>query len=125
MLAQPSEGVHDASVISLIIAAVSPVIAFIFAFKGRLYREDEVKPVYAEHLAERISMQAEVSAAREAQTRLIPERLPNRVMIKVASARLESSPLCFIRKKSGEDSRRSIRYRDFGHGYCKQSRTSN
>jgi sigma-B regulation protein RsbU (phosphoserine phosphatase) len=33
--------------------------------------------VYAKHLAERVSMQAEVSAAREAQKRLMPERLPS------------------------------------------------
>jgi serine phosphatase RsbU (regulator of sigma subunit) len=76
MLAQPSDGVHDAGLSSLTVAAVSLVIAFIFAFKGRLYREDEVRPIYAERLAERISMQAEVSAAREAQKRLMPERLP-------------------------------------------------
>ncbi|MGH9755833.1 MAG: PP2C family protein-serine/threonine phosphatase [Blastocatellia bacterium] len=77
MFAQPSQSIHDAGLISITIAAISLLIAFIFAFKGRFYREDEVRPVYAEHLAERISMQAEVSAAREAQKRLMPERLPS------------------------------------------------
>ncbi len=77
MVAQPSRGIQDAGLISLAITAISLLIAFIFAFKGRLYREDEVRPVYAKHLAERISMQAEVSAAREAQKRLMPERLPS------------------------------------------------
>ncbi|MGE0129851.1 MAG: PP2C family protein-serine/threonine phosphatase [Blastocatellales bacterium] len=77
MLAQPSANIREAGVISLSITAISILIAFIFAFKGRFYREDEVRPVYAKHLAERISMQAEVSAAREAQKRLMPERLPN------------------------------------------------
>ena len=77
IVAQPSKGIHDSGVISLIIMAISLLTAFIFAFKGRLYREDEVGPVYAKHLAERISMQAEVSAAREAQKRLMPESLPS------------------------------------------------
>jgi serine phosphatase RsbU (regulator of sigma subunit) len=77
MFAQPSKGIHNAGVASMAIMAVSLAIAFIFAFKGRFYREDEVRPVYAGRLAERLSMQAEVSAAREAQKRLMPERLPS------------------------------------------------
>src|SRR5262245_8024862 len=77
MFAQPSEGLHDAGLTSMAIAATSLLIAFIFAFKGRLYREDEVRPMYAKLLADRISMQAEVLAAREAQKRLMPERLPS------------------------------------------------
>jgi serine phosphatase RsbU (regulator of sigma subunit) len=77
MTAQPSKGLHDSGLISLILAAVSILIAFIFAFKGKFYREDDVRPVYAERLAQRVSMQAEVSAAREAQKRLMPERLPS------------------------------------------------
>jgi len=85
MLAQPSEGVHNAGVISLTISAVSLLAAFIFAFKGRFYREDEVRPVYAERLAERIWMQAEVSAAREAQKRLMPERLPSIPNLSIAA----------------------------------------
>lgn len=89
MVAQPSSGtgggIYDAGLISLTITAVSILIAFIFAFKGRLYREDEVRPVYAKHLAERISMQAEVSAAREAQKRLMPERLPRLPNLSIAA----------------------------------------
>ena len=85
MFAQPSEGLHNAGLISLTITTVSILIAFIFAFKGRLYREDEVRPVYAERLAERVSMQAEVSAAREAQKRLMPERLPSLPSLSIAA----------------------------------------
>jgi len=77
MLAQQSRGIHDAGFVSLTLTSISLLIAFIFAFKGRFYREDEVRPVYAKLLAERISMKAEVSAAREAQKRLMPERLPS------------------------------------------------
>jgi serine phosphatase RsbU (regulator of sigma subunit) len=77
MIAQPSKGLHDDGVVSLILAAASLLIAAVFAFKGKLYHEDDVRPVYAKRLAERVSMQAEVSAAREAQKRLMPERLPS------------------------------------------------
>jgi serine phosphatase RsbU (regulator of sigma subunit) len=85
MIAQPSRGIHDAGLISLTITAVSILIAFIFSFKGRLYLEGEVRPVYAKHLAERISMQAEVSAAREAQKRLMPDRLPSLPNLSIAA----------------------------------------
>ena len=85
MFAQPSAGLHNTGLISLTITAVSPLIALVFAFKGRLYREDEVRPVYAERLAERVSMQAEVSAAREAQKRLMPERLPSHPSLSIAA----------------------------------------
>jgi serine phosphatase RsbU (regulator of sigma subunit)/MFS family permease len=77
MTLQPSKGLHNSGVVSMALAGASLLIAFIFAFKGRFYHEDDVRPLYAEHLAERVSMQAEASAAREAQKRLMPERLPN------------------------------------------------
>jgi hypothetical protein len=56
MIAQPSKGIHDAGIVALSLAAVSILITFVFAFKGRLYREDDVRPVYADRLAERVSM---------------------------------------------------------------------
>ncbi len=77
MLAQPSATIRGAGITSLTLMAISLLIAFIFAFKGRIYVEDEVRPLYAKLLADRISMQAEVSAAREAQIRLMPEKLPS------------------------------------------------
>ncbi|MBO0724728.1 MAG: SpoIIE family protein phosphatase [Blastocatellia bacterium] len=77
MISQPSRGLHDSGVVSLILAGSSILTALVFAFRGKFYREDDVRPVYAERLAERVSMQAEVSAAREAQKRLMPERLPS------------------------------------------------
>ena len=54
------------------------VIAFGVAavLRGRNYTEEEVRPLYAKHIAERKSLEAEVSAAREAQLRLLPEKLP-------------------------------------------------
>jgi sigma-B regulation protein RsbU (phosphoserine phosphatase) len=86
MTAQPSPAIRNAGFISLAIAAVGLLAAIVFAFKGRLYREDEVRPVYARLLAERLSMQAEVSAAREAQLRLMPESLPRTTQFEIAAA---------------------------------------
>jgi hypothetical protein len=46
------------------------------SFRGISYQEGEVRPLYAQNLAERLSMQAEIGAAREVQVRLMPESLP-------------------------------------------------
>ncbi len=47
-----------------------------FVVYGREVREEEVRPLYAQNLAQRLSLQAEVSAAREAQLRLAPQGVP-------------------------------------------------
>ena len=47
-----------------------------FAERGKTYEEWEVRPLYARHLAERLSMQAEIGAARQAQLRLLPDVPP-------------------------------------------------
>ncbi len=65
-------------------AAIAPGLVFLgilivhscAAVWGKDYREEEIRPVYAENLAQRLSLQAEVSAAREAQLRLAPQRIP-------------------------------------------------
>jgi hypothetical protein len=48
-----------------------------FAWRGRVYDEDEVRPRYARFLAEHASMDAEIGAARLAQLRLLPGAPPN------------------------------------------------
>jgi hypothetical protein len=47
-----------------------------FAWRGRVYDEEEVRPRYARNLAEHISMEAEIGAARLAQLRLLPGTPP-------------------------------------------------
>lgn len=47
------------------------------ALHGREYREEEVRPMYAGHIAQRQKMQAELAAAREAQLHLLPKTAPN------------------------------------------------
>ena len=46
------------------------------ALRGQRVREEDVRPLYAKNLAERMSMQAEILAAREAQLRLLPQAVP-------------------------------------------------
>ena len=45
-------------------------------WKGRRCDDREVRPQHAQNLAERLSLQAELSLAREAQLRLLPDRTP-------------------------------------------------
>lgn len=50
--------------------------AAVLLIRGRYYREEEVRPKYAKYIAERQALEAEVSAAREAQLRLLPQSIP-------------------------------------------------
>lgn len=75
-LIQPAPAIHQAGLQALGIAASVLLVLFYCALKGRWYRDEEVRPVYARFLAERLSLQAEISAARVAQERLLPQRLP-------------------------------------------------
>jgi serine phosphatase RsbU (regulator of sigma subunit) len=56
--------------------AILSVFALLSIRSGRVCVEEQVRPLYARHIAERKSIEAEVSAAREAQLRLLPETLP-------------------------------------------------
>jgi serine phosphatase RsbU (regulator of sigma subunit) len=85
-LVQPSPPLRQAGIVSTIIVLGVTAIAAFFFFKGRWYTEDQVRPLYARNLAERLSMQAEVSAAREAQIRLLPQTLPTRPTLTIAAA---------------------------------------
>ncbi len=76
LVAQPSSGLRQAGIVSFGIGLLFLIAQLWFSARGTLLREDEVGPQYARFLAERLSMQAEVSAAREAQVRLLPQTLP-------------------------------------------------
>ncbi len=84
-LAQSAPELHRAGLILTQIIFMGLILALWGYFKGRLYREDEVRPMYAGYLAERLSLQAEVSAAREAQIRLLPDKLPEIRHLSVAA----------------------------------------
>lgn len=67
------------------LVAIGLSVQLYFAFKGRIYTDREVRPVYARHMAHRQSMQAEVSAARQAQLRLAPQGIPSIPGLSVAA----------------------------------------
>ncbi len=85
LLSQSAPALHRSGLITMQVVLTGLFLALWFYFKGRLYREDEVRPMYAGLLAERLSLQAEVSAAREAQIRLLPDKLPEVRQLSVAA----------------------------------------
>ncbi len=85
LVSQPSASLRQSGLVSLGIGLAFLAVELFFARRGRLLREEEVGPQYARFLAERLSMQAEVSAAREAQIRLLPQTLPQSRYFSVAA----------------------------------------
>jgi hypothetical protein len=84
-LAQAEPGLHRSGVI-ITLAIFAGLLMVLWGYsKGKFYREDEVRPMYAGYLAERLSLRAEVSAAREAQIRLLPDKLPEIRQLSVAA----------------------------------------
>jgi Stage II sporulation protein E (SpoIIE) len=67
--------VQNGYYVSELMTGLSLLMVFV-AVRGREYSEEQVRPLYARHVAERLSMQAEVAAAREAQLRLLPQAVP-------------------------------------------------
>lgn len=67
---------HAALPFAVGVATITFLPMLAAAFRGRLYEEKELLPRYARVQAERLSLQAELSAAREAQLRLLPASLP-------------------------------------------------
>jgi serine phosphatase RsbU (regulator of sigma subunit) len=76
LLAQPAPSLKQSGALAAAAVAAALFAALYFALRGRQLQEDEVRPLYATNLAERLSLQAEANAAREAQVRLMPPSLP-------------------------------------------------
>lgn len=57
-----------------------------FAWRGRIYSEAQVRPLYAKHLAERLALTAEMGAARLAQVRLLPDAPPRITGLSIAGS---------------------------------------
>jgi len=67
-------------------AVILFAIEIYFATRGRVYNEEEVRPLYARHLALRQSLAAEIGAARTAQLRLLPDAPPRIAGLTVAGS---------------------------------------
>lgn len=85
MAAQPAASIRQSGLISISLVTLAFLIELYFFFKGKIYGEEEVRPLYAGLLAERLSMQAEVSAASQAQQRLMPATLPKSEYFSIAA----------------------------------------
>jgi hypothetical protein len=81
--AAPGDASTEALLLLLITAGLVPLIAA--AWRGQSVDERAVRPTYARNLAERLSLQAEVSAAREAQLRLLPAAMPQQTGLSVSA----------------------------------------
>lgn len=75
-IGQPASAIHESGLTALTAVVVLILTMIYLSRKGRLVRDEEVRPLYAHNLSARLSMQAEVRAAREAQLRLLPDQLP-------------------------------------------------
>jgi serine phosphatase RsbU (regulator of sigma subunit) len=69
----------------LALAVVLMACCRYLSLRGKRVREEDVRPLYAKNLAERMSLQAEVLAAREAQLRLLPQAAPELPGIEMAA----------------------------------------
>jgi serine phosphatase RsbU (regulator of sigma subunit) len=75
------------------LTAVTLAVATYLALRGRQVREEDVRPLYAKNLAERMAMQAEILAAREAQLRLLPQAAPELPGVQLAACCLPARGL--------------------------------
>ena len=80
------EFAQESLAIHILIAAGLTVFGIAGVWRGKRYTEEQVRPLYARHIAERKSLEAEVSAAREAQLRLLPEKLPELAGLYISAA---------------------------------------
>lgn len=71
----------------VMVAGLALLALFVWTcWRGRRYEDAQVRPVHARVLAERLALQAELSLAREAQLRLLPETIPSAAGISIAAS---------------------------------------
>ena len=73
----------QALMLGVVMLGLAPMV--VAALRGREVDERSVRPSYARNIAERLSLKAEVNAARQAQLRLLPAGMPQRPDISVAA----------------------------------------
>lgn len=58
------------------LATASALLGMVMLYRGRKLSDAEVRPLHAQRIQERLQIEQEVLAAREAQVRLLPDTLP-------------------------------------------------
>jgi len=76
-LSQLAPGWEDQNHWALLIVGLFVTVQTTSAFFGGVAGEDEVRPAYAKEIHERLSLESEVEAAKEAQLRLLPAGPPD------------------------------------------------
>jgi serine phosphatase RsbU (regulator of sigma subunit) len=74
------------AVVHLVVGAGAAGFALLCLGRGPHLTEQQVRPLYARHIAQRQALEAEVSAAREAQLRLLPESVPDFAALDISAA---------------------------------------
>jgi sigma-B regulation protein RsbU (phosphoserine phosphatase) len=72
--------------VHIAVAVGAAGFALLCLARGSNVTERQVRPLYARHIAERQALEAEVSAAREAQLRLLPESVPDLAALDISAA---------------------------------------
>jgi len=85
LTSQPSPALQRSGLLAAAVVLGLLALECYFAWRGRALNDQEVRPVYARNLAERLSLQAEAEAAREAQMRLMPLTLPRQASLAIAA----------------------------------------
>lgn len=88
LAAQPSSTLHNSAIGAIIVVLLLMTPVIFYAFRGKWYSVKEVQPVYASRQTDRMRMLAEVNAAREAQTRLMPVKLPENEMFSITASHI-------------------------------------
>lgn len=96
LLAQPAAGLHEAGLVSALLGLLILAVMIVASFHGLSYREEDVRPLYAVNVAERLAMQAEMDAARQIQIQLLPDSLP-------ALPGLSIGAVCLPAREAGGD----------------------
>ena len=71
---------------AFLVLAIVMCMSTYAAFFGRIVTDAEVRPAYAREIQERLMLQSEVEAAKEAQLRLLPAKPPTLAGISIAAS---------------------------------------
>jgi hypothetical protein len=85
MLSQPGVRFHTSGVEVLVVLLLLAVAAVATALRGPELAGATLAPRYAGNIAERLSLQAERSASRQAQLRILPRQLPQSELVSIAA----------------------------------------